>query len=257
MDRDEEASEPLSATAEAVLAAVRRSVDVVQEFLESSARQATVIRSLETELDAVRQHVDALQGETARLRVELTAVHGDREIETLIEEQNVLAHMFVASDRLGAARTPREAIDIGIEVLHNLAGVHSYAVWIRPRPGAPLRLVAPAEARFRAMPPDHALVARALDATAPVRRHLAGDEPGVPVAIPLLLDGVPVGVIEVRELVPQVGPRLGRLQLDLLQFLADRLAPAMCRASLSQAQPPHDAWERLAAVLPTIEETTP
>ena len=50
MSRDEGGSEPLSATAEAVMAAVRRSVDVVQEFLETSARQAAVIRSLDIEL---------------------------------------------------------------------------------------------------------------------------------------------------------------------------------------------------------------
>ena len=31
------------------------------------------------------------------------------EMEALIEEQNVLAHMFVASDRLARARSPREA----------------------------------------------------------------------------------------------------------------------------------------------------
>ena len=49
MTRDE-GPEPLSASAEVVLAAVRRSVDVVQEFLETSARQAAVIGSLETEL---------------------------------------------------------------------------------------------------------------------------------------------------------------------------------------------------------------
>jgi hypothetical protein len=249
MDRDEGGSE-LSATAEAVLAAVRRSVDVVQEFLETSARQAAVIRSLETELAAAREHIAALEGETARLRIELTGQHRSDEIEILIDEQNVLAHMFVSSDRLAAARTPREAIDIGIEVLHNLAGVHRYGVWLRPRPGAPLRLVAPVEARYRAVEPTDDLAERAMSTGAPAR---AGDS-GVPVAVPLLLDGTAVGVIEIRELVPQVGPGLGRLQVDLLGFLSDRLAPAMCRAILGHGQSPHDTWAGLAAALPAIEE---
>src|SRR5690349_17349792 len=131
MTRDE-GGEPLSATAEAVLAAVRRSVDVVAEFLESSARQAAVIRSLEIELASAREHASTLERETTRLRAELTAQHTSDEIEALLEEQNALANLFVASDRLGAARSPREVVDIGIEVLHNLTGVHRYAIWLRP-----------------------------------------------------------------------------------------------------------------------------
>jgi len=248
MDRDEGGSEPLSASAEAVLAAVRRSVDVVQEFLETSARQVAVIRSLETELAAARGHIKTLEGETARLRTELTSQHKSEEIEQLIEEQNVLAHMFVCSDRLASSRSPREVIDIGIEVLHNLAGVHRYAVWLRA-PGGQLRLVAPQEARWRDYDPNATLVTRVL-ATNAIARSGGGD--GVPTSVPLLLDGIAVGVIEVRELVPQV-PALGRLQVDLLQFLSDRLAPAMCRAQISQHQSPHDVWASLAAAVPAIE----
>lgn len=252
MDRDEGGSEPLSASAEAVLAVVRRSVDVVQEFLESSQRQVAVIRSLENELGAARDHITTLERETGRLRTELTAQqkHSPDEIETLIEEQNVLAHMFVAGDRLASARSPREAVDIGIEVLHNLTGVHRYAVWLRGRAGAPLRLIAPGDPRYRSADPDGTLVARAL-ATGAVARGGPGDQ--VPVAVPLLLEGQPVGAIEIRELVPHVGPLLGRLQIDLLQFLSDRLAPAMCRAALSQTQSQHDVWAGLVAGLPAIE----
>jgi len=251
MDRDEGGQEPLSATAEAVLAAVRRSVDVVQEFIETSARQVAVIRSFETELGAARNHIATLEGETQRLRGELTAKHRSEEIEEIIEEQNVLAHMFVCSDRLASARSPREAVEIAIEVLHNLTGVHRYAVWVRAHQGAPLRLVAPAEARFRDIEPSGELVDRAMATRGPAR---AGRGDAVPVAIPLLLDAEAVGAIEIRELVPQVGASLGRLQRDLLGFLSDRLAPAMCRAGLHQTQSPEDVWSGLATSLPEIEE---
>lgn len=254
MDRDEGGQEPLSATAEAVLAAVRRSVDVVQEFLETSARQVAVIQSLETELGAARGHIKTLEGETQRLRTELTAKHGSDEIESLIEEQNVLAHMFVCSDRLASARSPREAVEIGIEVLHNLAGVHRYALWVRAKPSAPLRLVAPTEGRFRDADPAGVLVDRAIATRSPAR---AGRSDAIPVAIPLLLDGEPVGAIEIRELVPQVGPALGRLQLDLLGFLSDRLASAMCRAGLHQSQHQHEVWSGVASALPAHEERRP
>jgi hypothetical protein len=241
--------EPLSASAEVVLAAVRRSVDVVQEFLETSTRQAAVISSLETELTAARSLIGTLEGETARLRRELTARHQADELEALIEEQNTLAHLFVTSDRLAAARTAREVIDIGIEVLHNLAGVHRYGIWVRTRAGAALRLVAPAEAKYRDTDPEGRLVDRAMATAQP-----AGE--GMPAAIPLLLDGAAVGAIEIRELTPQVGARLGRLQTDLLQFLSDRLASAMVRAAVAEGHP-GDAWAQAAAALPATQERTP
>jgi hypothetical protein len=255
MDRNEGGSEPLSATAEAVLAAVKRSVDVVQEFLESSQRQGAVIRSLEAELAAAREHITALETETARLRAELTIKPRDAEIEALVEEQNVLAHLFVCSDRLAATRSPGEAVEVGIEVLHNLTGVHRYAVWLRVRAGEPLRLVGPLDLRYRASDPDGTLVARAVATGLIARGQESADV--VPVAVPLLLDGVVVGALEIQEMVPQVGPGLGRLQIDLLQFLSDRLAPAMCRASLIQRRSLAEVWAGVVAVLPAIEETRP
>lgn len=255
MDRDEGGAAPLSASAEAVLAAIQRSVDAVQEFLETTGRQAAVISSLEGELTRGREQVVFLEKETARLRAELTARNQPRsdEIEALIEEQNVLAHMFVSSDRLARARSPREALDIGVEVLHNLAGVHRYAVWLRTAPGAAAKLVAPAEARFRSTEPAGALVGRAFESTAPVRAQGA-EAGGLPVAVPLLLDGAAVGVVEIRELVPQVGRNLGRLQEDLLQFLADRLAPAMGQAGLSSSHALAPVWAGIVDALPSVAD---
>jgi hypothetical protein len=256
MDRDDDGGPGaggLSATAEAVRAAVRRSMDVVQEFLETTSRQVAVITSLEAELASARARIALLEHETARLRTELTSQNhpSPDEIEALVEEQNALAHLFVSSDRLARARTPREALEIGIEVLHNLAGVHRYAVLLRPRPGGPLRMVAPSDPRFAVAEHDAALTERALTTGAPARRSVTA---GLPVAVPLLLDGATVGVIEIRELVPQVGDRLGRLQDDLLQFLSDRLAPAMCQAGQNHQPGEHDGWASLAATIPTTDE---
>jgi len=244
MERDEGA--PLSASAEAVLAAIQRSVDAVQDFLERTERQALVIGSLEAELGRARDHAKALEVESARLRAELMAKRplSPQEIEALVEEQNVLAHMFVASDRLARARTPREALDIGVEVLHNLAGVHRYGVWLRGEPGAAPRLVGPGEPRFRITDSHGDLVKRALE-TRQVARGGA-DPASLPVAVPLVLDGQAVGAIEVAELVPQVGDKLGRLQDELLQFLSDRLAPAMCQAALSASHILVEVWIRHA-----------
>lgn len=249
MERDEGA--PLSASAEAVLATIQRSVEAVQQFLERTGRQAAVIGSLEAELVREREHAKALEAETRKLRGELTSKRpmSPEDIEALIEEQNVLAHMFVASDRLARARSPREALDIGVEVLHNLAGVHRYGVWLRGEAGQPPRLVGPTDRKYRIEASHGDLVERALR-TCQVARD---GTPGIlPVAVPLVLDREAVGAIEIRELVPQVGDKLGRLQDELLQFLSDRLAPAMCQAALSASHILVEVWIRHADQIATV-----
>ncbi|MCE9580782.1 MAG: hypothetical protein K8W52_47150 [Deltaproteobacteria bacterium] len=226
----DEGEPALSSSAEAALAALQRSVAAIEEFVERTSRQALVIASLESELGRAREQHRYLEQELARLRVELT--NGDpmpaAERDALVEDQNIFAHMFVTSDRLAHASSASEALDIGVEVLHNLAGVHRYAVWLVPAPGAPLRMVAPSEARFRGAAADRAIVLRAIATGRPTS---TGGEPGaLPGAFPLLLDGIAVGAIELVELVPQVGARLGRLQDELLQFLSERLALSICQA---------------------------
>ena len=195
MDRDDGA--PEASSAEAVMVAMQRSLDAVRDVLETTSHQAAVIASLEAELAREADHARALEGETARLRAELTA--GRRlpdEIEALIEEQNVLTHLFVASDRLARARAPGEALEVAVEVLHNLAGVHRYGVWLRPSSDARLRLVAPADARYRPAASAGELVGRALGGGVVARAAGGAD---VPVAYPLLLDGRAVGAIEIRR----------------------------------------------------------
>jgi len=247
MDPDDGA--PEASNAEAVMVAMQRSLDAVRNVLETTSRQAAVIASLEAELAREGEHARKLEGETARLRAELTAGRPlPEEIEALIEEQNVLTHLFVASDRLARARAPREALDVAVEVLHNLAGVHRYAVWVRSAPDEALRIAAPADPRYRLDRPPGELVDRALAKQVVARAAGGGD---VPVAYPLLLDGRAVGAIEIHELVPHVGRRLGRLQEDLLQFLSDRLAPAMCRSALAAREAPATVW---AGVATAIEE---
>jgi hypothetical protein len=171
-------------------------------------------------------------------------VAGDRELDSLIDDENVIAHLFVAADRLARARTPREALDIAVEILHNLAGVHRYAVWLRATHQVEAHVVAPADPRFRTTSsPDDPLVARALSASPP--GELGG---ALPVACSLFLDGDAVGAIEIRELVPQVGG-LGRLQLDLLVFLSERLAPAMVAAGHLAARDSASAWAEVATAI--------
>jgi hypothetical protein len=220
---------PRTESAHAVLAVMRRSVELVQDLLQSAAVQAERVRSLEDELRSAQQRISFLEGETNQLRRRLAeGVHGvdPAQLDEVLEDQNTFAHLFVTSDRLSRVRTPDEAVRVADEVVQNLIGAERYGLWLRWE-GEADRLVAPSDVRWRAAPGQHReLIAEAI-ATGRTAR-IAGNHPAdVPIAMPLLLDGVAVGAILITRLVPQVG-RLGRLQEDLLQLLGERIAPSIC-----------------------------
>ncbi|HVK76419.1 MAG TPA: hypothetical protein VM734_24005 [Kofleriaceae bacterium] len=243
---------------EAFLSTLRRSVEVVQDLMAETARQHEQIRSLGAELESARQRIAFLEAETTTLRERLASGIGQArfaELEELIEEQSSLAHMFVTSDRLARARTPGEAIDIAVEVLHNLVGAHTYALWLRWE-GAPA-LLAPADARWRASTEaGRALVERAF-ATGLTVRAPGRPVGGVPVAMPLALDGRTIGVLHIATLVPQLGERMGRLQEDLIQFVIDRLPVALLAAAMHQGHTGPAAWAAVRTQLTAIEEGSP
>ncbi len=248
---------PMSSTqVEVFLAALRRSLGVVQEALNSAAQQEERTRSLEAELDSARQRIAFLERETTSLRDHLsrgTDTSLRHEIEELIEEQSSFANMFVTSDRLARAHSPDEVVAIAVEVLHNLVGAHRFALWLR-WDGKPA-LFAPADRRWRAEPGVFSeLIERALSTGAVAKRVGVGAD-AVPAALPLLHDGETVGVLLVAGMVPQVGDRLGRLQDDLLQFLVDRLPLALRLAALRVAQAgPGGAWNAVREHLNPLED---
>src|SRR5690606_33112758 len=129
-----------------------------------------------------------------------------------------------------------------------------YGLFVLDSTGTP-RLVPPAEARYRVGLEAHkalldgTLAACPADA-APLRKGAA-----VPLCVPLALGGQLAGAVLIAELVPQVGERLGRLQLELVSLLAERLASSICLGSYheelrSRAEP----WAAAAAQLQPIEE---
>jgi hypothetical protein len=237
--------------AEQALLAVRRSVEAVQELLDTSLRQSATIDSLSNDLTSARARIAVLEQETGRLRSMIDQpVHPSaEEIDALIEEQNTLAHLYVASDRLARAPTVDTTLEVAVEILHNLAGVHSYAIWLST-PAGP-RLVAPREGRYRTvLHPD--LRDQTFESGLPSRAvgAVAGS---VPAAYPLMLGGKAVGALVISELVTQVGPRLGHLQEDLLRFLGDRLAGAMLDTALrAAAGGSTSAWATATAALPDL-----
>lgn len=229
---DTPSSELATQQVESFLATLRRSVEVVQDLLEAAARRDERIRSLDAELDNARQRVAFLERETSTLRDKLatgiepvSTPHLEELIRELIDEQNSFAHMFVTSDRLAGARSCAEAVQIAVEVLHNLIGAYQFGLWLRWDDDPPV-LVAPIDPRYRVAPDAHAAL---------VQRAFASGEPSgtdaVPLALPMVLDGRTVGVLLIASLVPQVGGALGRLQDDLARFLVERLPARLCAAA--------------------------
>jgi hypothetical protein len=213
---------------ESFLSTLRRSVEVVQDLLEAAARRDERIRSLDAELDNARQRIAFLERETSTLRDKLaTGIEpvSMRYLEELIEEQNSFAHMFVTSDRLAGARSCDEAVQIAVEVLHNLIGAHQFGLWLRWDDDPPV-LVAPPDPRYRVAAGVHGELIQRAFATGD-----ATGTDGVPIALPLVLDGRTVGVLLIASLVPQVGDALGRLQEDLARFLVERLPARLCAAA--------------------------
>ena len=245
---------PRVGSAEAVLAAMRRSVELVQELLQTTAVQAEHIRSVEHELLSARQRVAFLEGETSQLRQRLReGIPGidPQQLEELIEEQNTFAHLFVTSDRLARARAASEVVEIADEVLANLIGADRFAVWLQWQGALPV-LSAPPLPRWRSEPGLHKDLVTQTLATGSWSRPPGVAQDAVPVAVPILLDGNPVGAMLIVRLVPQVG-HLGRLQDDLLRLLSERVAPSLCLTAL-RAGGGAAAWAGVRGLVPALQE---
>jgi hypothetical protein len=166
-------------------------------------------------------------------------------LAVLEDEQNTLVHLHVAAEGFRRVKSAAEALDVAVEILHNLVGVHRYGIWLDAAPGGEARLVGPAEPRFRTAEATD-LRDRAI-ATRKISRHLSL----LPMALPLLLGDGAVGAIVITELVPHVA-KLGHMQTELLRFLSERLAHAMCDSHLRTSAGLPRAWAALLPDLPSL-----
>jgi hypothetical protein len=243
---------------DAFLNTLRRSAEIAQELIRSGAQQAERIRSLEGDLASARLRQSFLETELTKIRNLLGEGGPDLAqlamLEELVEDQNVLAQLFVTSDRLARVESVTDAVAVAVEIMHNLVGAHRYGVFVATERG-PI-VVAPAEARYRVKDGEQrelltqTLAAPAVDKPAQLK---VGTTP--PLCVPLRLGKRVVGALLIAELVPQVGGTLGRLQHELLSLLAERLASSMCLGAFHQERIGRgEPWTAVASSLASITE---
>jgi hypothetical protein len=254
---DDELDPALHNQIQAFFTALRRSAEIAQELSRTTTAHAERIRSLETDLASARSRIHVLESELGRVRATLGGSDANRslaQLDALVEEQNCLAHLFVTSDRLALSRSPQAALQVAIEILHNLIGAHRYGIYLRFESDGEALLVAPSNPRYRATGKHQELVARLLDSGADAGRPARGVTGLLPICLPVRLEGTTVGALVIDELVPQLGGTFPRLQRDLLSLVAERLAPSMCVGALrgTVETAPLEYWASLKKTIAEI-----
>ena len=237
------------------LAAFRRGADFTRELVEENARLRRRLVEVETRQDAAAQNTT----EWAKLRTELLekirGLEGERmdalermrsledenrqfaarfvEIE---EENNNLANLYVASYQLHSTLNVAEVVKIIIEIVINLVGAETFAVYVHDEKTGLLEAVA-AEgedvAVFPGMPLGEGVVGTAV-ATGAIQCSGAprsSDFARPVVAIPLRVNDRPIGAIAIFELLVQK-EGLTPLDHELFTLLAGHAATAIFAAQL-------------------------
>lgn len=238
-------------SAEAFLENLRESARTAQDLIEQNGEMSKKIQSLEGELASSKTRIAFLEEETSRLRSSIAAGASTpdqqmaEQLRQLIEEQNCLAHLFVASDRLSTVGSPKAAVAAADEVLHNMVGAHRYSLWLHWPSTERLILVASAGDGSR---DDDRVLAQECIAKAKASRDYRLLSNKAPLVVPLMLGTDVIGAVVVTRLVSHL-PSPGRLQRDLLALLGQRVGFAICAGAVHQRiQAPRGLWKEMETV---------
>ena len=185
------------------------------------------IRNLEGERSDVLERMQALEEENRQFASRFVEVE---------EENNNLANLYVASYQLHSTLNVAEVVKIIIEIVINLVGAQTFAVYVHDEKTGLLEAVA-AEgedvAVFPSMPLGEGFVGGAVAAGATrCSGELASEDFSKPiVAIPLRVNERPVGAIAIFELLAQK-EGLTPLDHELFTLLAGHAATAIFAAQL-------------------------
>jgi nitrate/nitrite-specific signal transduction histidine kinase len=248
-------SDDLFERADEFLALFRRGAEFTKELVDENARLRRRLFEVESRQDEAAQD----SGEWQKLRQELLerirGLEGERldvlermrtledenrqfasrfvEIE---EENNNLANLYVASYQLHSTLNVAEVVKVVIEIVINLVGAQTFAVYVHDEKTGLLEAVA-AEGEDVAVFPSMSLgegsvgVAVATGATSCSGESESSDYSRPIVAIPLRVNDRPIGAIAIFELLAQKDG-LSPLDRELFTLLAGHAATAIFAAQL-------------------------
>jgi hypothetical protein len=248
-------SDDLFERADEFLAVFRRGAEFTKELVEENARLRRRLVEIESRQDEAAQD----NGEWQKLRQELLerirGLEGERtdvlermrsleeenrqfasrfvEVE---EENNNLANLYVASYQLHSTLNVAEVVKIIIEIVINLVGAQSFAVYVHDEKTGLLEAVASEGedvAVFPSMPLGEGVVGGAVASGATYcSGEPASEDFARPiVAIPLRVNDRPIGAIAIFELLVQKDG-LTPLDHELFTLLAGHAATAIFAAQL-------------------------
>ena len=248
-------SDDLFERASEFMALFRRGAEFTKELVEDNAKLRRRIVEIESRQNEAAQSTS----EWSKLRVELLervrALEGEKsdalermqELEEenrqfasrfveVEEENNNLANLYVASYQLHSTLNVAEVVKVIIEIVINLVGAQTFAVYVHDEKTGLLEAVASEGedvAVFPSMPLGEGVVGAAVAAGATsCSGELASRDFARPiVAIPLRVNNRPVGAIAIFELLRQKDG-LTPLDHELFTLLAGHAATAIFAAQL-------------------------
>ncbi len=244
---------------ETVLAIFQRGAEFTRELLRDNERLRARVNEIESRLNEAAQspgdwsklryelmdRIENLEAENRDVVEQLRAVESENyqfagryvEIE---EENNNLANLYVASYQLHSTLDPSEVLRVIIEIVINLIGAEIFCVYICPEDSRLLEPVASEGANlddFGVQEVGVGAVGEAVE-RGTVSCTDGGVIAGVPlrerqpiVSIPLCVDGLPIGVIAVYQLLQQKSG-FSDLDHELFTLLAGHAATAIFASRL-------------------------
>ena len=216
----------------------------LREELQEAARANARLRAQVASDDAIRdllRTVDKLEQERTELLDRSTELEAaEREVQTrqdaIEQDLSDLANLYIATYQLHASFSPRRVVRHIRDMLGQLIGAHGFVIYVVDEANdvaAPLAFEGLDEATVAEVPLGVGPVGEAcLTGIRRIREdrfHEPGDEPiGV---IPLMVEGRPVGVVEIRSVLEQK-TEWRAMDHQLFELVATQAGAAMIAANL-------------------------
>lgn len=239
-----------------VLQSLSRGAKLTEHFVSEYTRMHNRVLELEEDNAQLRaqlaaddamarllEQVEKLEGERQELvkrtrRAEKAQHEFDERFNQVEHEFASLANLFVASNQLHASLTPRGVVHRIKEVLAQLVGAESYAMYLTSSDHTELVPVASEGvpgSKLVTVPMIGSKVGQVvLSGTAVIDDERPSNDPDFdnpPVVIPLVIEEAPVGAIAIFATLEQK-PRFSHTDFELFKLLGKHAASALVGASL-------------------------